>query len=164
MHHIIICPAHSLGCASSPSPSISPLTVQVDQSGTSLTVSHFSTGGITWSSVSIPSPSQQPAPPPPASSRRMLMQAVLRPPAASPPGLAWVQAAARLALNYMNPPDGPGAHANSTLRHGGQMIGLRSLQASPGATSCAPAITRCATRVLPPLGAVADEYDERAFA
>ena len=127
----------------SPSRSSSSPFVQVDQNGASLTVSRFSVGGITWSSVSIPAPVSAPSPPAPASesphpessSRRMLLHASEpRPP-----------------VVFLSP---PASHGDWSLpsenQPDGRPLGFRSLQAS--GSTCAPTIMRCATRVLPPHG------------
>ena len=117
--------------------------MQVDQSGASLTVTLFSIGGITWSSVTFQAPSLSLAPPPTSelpppsgsSSRRMLLQAPPGTSSSPPTPMAEVSHAAGILASQGEP---------YTSR-------LRSLQQASGA-KCTPAVTRCATRVMPPLG------------
>ena len=128
------------------------LTVQVDQGGTSLTVSYFSTGGITWSSVSITTSSPLLAPsiasvlPPSgaASFRRRLLQTPTRA-SGGGPFVGGMPATGPL-TSRGGPPTVSSPQPAARRPHG-----LRSLLQASGAT-CAPTITRCATRVLPPLG------------
>ena len=156
------------------------LTKQVDQTGATLNVSLFSIGGITWTNVSIPAPSSTPASspaPPPALaptessptgsiSRRMLLQAGPRPPGA-PPGVGGPPgsgpqpprpAAGGPPGNSTQPPrpaaGGPPGSTQPPQPAAGGPPGNGAQPPRPaGSSSCVgAAITRCATRVLPPIG------------
>ena len=130
--------------------SLFSLTVQVDQSGASVTVALFSLGGITWSSVSIVVSAASASYPPPAPSaasmlppsRRRLLQAPLR--ASGSPLMR--------GLSVTGPPTHQEEPSTGSSQPAARRpLGLRSLQQASGVT-CAPTITRCVTRVLPPPG------------
>ena len=143
----------------SPPTSFPSLILQVDKGGESLTVSLFSLGGITWTSVSVPVPSTLPPPPtasgsPPSapSFRRMLLQALSR--AGGPPTQQTAIGPHILSpLPVRGGPPYKGWPPTSGLNLPSQLIklpGSRSLQAL--GTTCAPAITYCETVVLPQIG------------
>ena len=148
-------PSHPFGLPcrwirASPLIALFSLTTQVDQTGATLNVSLFSLGGITWTNVSIPAPTSTPASapaPPPALaptessstgsiSRRMLLQAG-PPPLGAPPGVGG--------------PPGSGPQPPRPAAGGPPGNGAQPPRPA-GSSSCVGAITRCVTRVLPPVG------------
>ena len=156
------------------------LTTQVDQTGATLNVSLFSLGGITWTNVSIPAPPSMPASapaPPPALaptessstgsiSRRMLLQAGPLPLPGAPPGVGGgppgsgpqpPRPASGGPPGSTQPPlpsagGPPGSTQPPQPAAGGPPVNGAQPPRPAGSSSCVGAITRCVTKVLPPIG------------